>query len=88
MMAHRKILVAREQNVDIRVLQSESPLPTDANVAARVYGCPLHRMGHSILESDAQKLVFMLPPQSLYEQTPYPLDQPTLARSGRAVTEA
>ena len=87
-MTHRKYWLRVNKHVDIRVLQSERALPTNANVATRLYCCPLHRMGHSILENDAQKLVFMLPPQSLYEQAAYPLDQPTLARSGGAVAEA
>ena len=81
-----QILIAREEDVDVRVLQG--PLPSHSDVSSCVQGVPAHCMGNPVLEGHAEEFVLVLPLECFGEEAGDPLDHLALARSGRAVAEA
>ena len=56
-----QILIAREEHVDVRVLQGSLTANTD--VSACVQDVPTHGVGDPVLEGYAEKFVFVMPSQ-------------------------
>ena len=74
-----QVLIASEQDVDVRVVQGA--LPSHSDVTSYVQRVPAHCMGNSVLERHAEELILVLPLEGFGEEAGDPFNHLALACS-------